>query len=102
MKRTLMTLAAAAVIGTAGMAATTQSAQAAWWVAPAIVGGVLLGGVTVAAAANANGPYGYYNGYGYAPQGNVYVRPAAAAEFSNCRISRERVPGGYRRVQICY
>jgi hypothetical protein len=100
MKKTLMSLAAAAVIGTAGMAASTQSAQAAWWVAPAIVGGVLLGGVTVAAAANANGPYGYYDGY--APQGNVYVRPAAAAEFGNCRISRERVPGGYRRVQICY
>ena len=101
MKRTLMTLAAAAVIGTAGMAATTQSAQAAWWIAPAIVGGVLLGGVTVAAAANANnGPYGYYDS-GYAPTGNVYVRPAGG-EFANCRITRERVPGGYRRVQVCY
>jgi opacity protein-like surface antigen len=100
MKRTLMTLAAAAVIGTAGMAATTQSAQAAWWIAPAIIGGVLLGGATVATAANANGPYGYYDS-GYAPAGNVYVRPAGS-EFANCRIHRERVPGGYRRVQVCY
>ena len=99
MKRTLMTLATAAVIGAGGMAATTQSAQAAWWIAPAIVGGVLLGGVTVAAAAN-HGPYGYYDST-YAPTGNVYVRPAAS-EFGNCRITRERVPGGSRRVQVCY
>lgn len=103
MKRTLMSLAAAAVIATGGLAASTQKADAAaWWVAPAIIGGVLLGGVTVAAAANANAAYGYYGPSAYyQPTGNVYVRPVAS-EFSSCRIVRERVPGGFRRVQICY
>jgi hypothetical protein len=111
MKRTLMSLAAAGVIATGGLAASTQKADAAWWVAPAIIGGVLLGGVTLAAAANANNAaYGYYANTYYQPTGNVYVRPVANRynaynsynAYGDCRIARERVPGGWRRVQICY
>ena len=98
MKRTLMSLAAAAVIGTAGMTASTQPANAvAWWVAPAIVGGVLIGGVVGAAAAQ-NNSYAYYDPNAGYVQRDVYVRPAGA---TRCYIAREPVPGGYRRVRVC-
>lgn len=98
MTKTLMSLAAAAVIGTAGMTASTQPANAAaWWVVPAIVGGVVVGGVVGAAAAQ-NNSYAYYDAYGSAPRGNVYVRPAASM---NCYIAHEPVRGGWRRVRVC-
>jgi hypothetical protein len=95
MKKTLLSLAAAAVIATGAIAAP-QPAQAQWWIAPLIVGG-LVGTVVVAGAATqrdlAYAP-------GYAPAGAVYVRPAGAP--GSCRIMRERVPGGWRRVEVCY
>lgn len=98
MKRTLMTLAAAAAIATAGTAATTQPANAAaWWVAPAIVGGVLVGGIVAATAAQNS--YGY-NSYGYyQPRGNVYVRPAHS--MSNCYTAHEQTRRGWRSVRVC-
>jgi hypothetical protein len=96
-KKTAITLAAAAAIGTAGMAAAPTPAQAmAWWVVPAIVGGVVVGGATVAAANNA---YAGPEVYEPAPGGTVYVRPTVAP--TACHWARERVPGGWRRVQVC-
>lgn len=100
MRKSLMAFSAAAVIGTASLAAPSPAQAHAWWIVPAIVGGVLLGGVAIASA---SGPYQYQYGYGpdyrYGPgpayyRGNVAVRPA-------CRIVRERVTGGWRRYEVC-
>jgi hypothetical protein len=105
MTRTILSLAAAAAIGTAGLTAAPQKAEAmAWWVVPAIVGGVVVAGTVGAAAANANANaiYGYQQPYGYGPApagGAIYVRPTGGAD---CTIMRERMPNGQiRRVRVC-
>ncbi len=97
MKKTLTAVSAAALIGTASLAAAPTPASAhAWWVAPAIVGGVLLGGAAIASTAHANAygysPYAYYGPYAYS--GGVYVEPS-------CRTVRQRVAGGWRHVRVC-
>lgn len=93
MVKTLTTLAAAGLIATAAVSVPTKAeANPAWLVPVLIAGGV--GVVALGAAANANA-----NAY-YAPAGTVYVQPRAQA-VSSCHIVRERVPGGYRRVQVC-
>lgn len=94
MRKSLMALSAAAVIGTASMAAPSPAQAHAWWIVPAIVGGVLVGGV-IASAANPY-PYGYGPRY-HEPayyRGNVAVQPT-------CRIVRERVRGGWQRYEVC-
>jgi hypothetical protein len=88
LKKTMVALGAAATLGLA-MTAAPQPAHAVWWVAPAIVAGVV-GGVAVgSAAANANN-YAYYRG-----PGDVYVEPAPACRWRHIerhgRIYRERV-----------
>jgi hypothetical protein len=93
MKKTLLTLTAAAAIGTAGIAAAPTQANAAWWVAPVIIGSAVVGTAAVASAANAQGYYGPAAG-----PGTVYVRPTASTQ---CFWARERVPGGWRRIQVC-
>jgi hypothetical protein len=94
MKKTLLTLTAAAAIGTAGLSAAPSAANAApFWVAPVIIGGAIVGTAAVATAANAQG---YYDP---APRGTVRVRPTASA--TQCFWARERVPGGWRRIQVC-
>jgi hypothetical protein len=92
MRKTILGLAAAAMVAAGAVAVPPKAEAAAWWVVPAIVGGVLVGGVVVATAAS--------QPYAYEPGGAVYVRPTAAP--GSCRIMRERVPGGWRRVQVCY
>jgi hypothetical protein len=91
MRKTLMALSAAAVIGTASFAAPSPAQAHAWWVVPVVVGGVILGGAAIASASQPYGP-GYYGPAYY--RGNVSVRPS-------CRIVRERVPGGWRRYEVC-
>jgi len=90
MRKTILTLASAAALATAGIAAAPQPAHAvAWWVAPAIVAGAI-GGVAVGAtAANANA---------YGPRGDVYVQPTAS-----CRVIREQDPatGRWHRMRVC-
>lgn len=104
-KRTIFAVAAAAVLGTAAISATPQQAQAAWWVAPAIAGGVIVG-VGVGAAA-AHSPYAYepaYDTYAYEPdsyaygytRGSVYVRPYAA-----CHYETDYFNGRLRRIRVC-
>src|SRR5690606_33184869 len=100
MKKTLAALSAAAVIAAGTMTMPTQADAHAWWVAPAISGGAILGTAAIASAANANAyhgrPYAYAGpaGYAYAGPGSVYVEPS-------CRIVRERTPYGIRRVRVC-
>lgn len=88
MTKTLTAISAAALIGTASLAAPAPASAHAWWVVPAIVGGAIVGTAAIASAANA------YQPYAYAGPGGVYVEPS-------CRIVRERTPQGWRRVQIC-
>jgi hypothetical protein len=88
MRKTFIALGAAAAVGLA-VTAAPHPAHAVWWVAPAIVAGVV-GGVAVgSAAANANN-YAYYRG-----PGDVYVEPAPACRWRHIerhgRIYRERV-----------
>ena len=90
MRTHLMALSAAAVIGTASFAAPSPAQANAWWIVPVVIGGVIVAG----AAASASQPYAY-GAYGPAYyRGNVSVRPS-------CRIVRERVPGGWRRYEVC-
>jgi hypothetical protein len=94
MRKTLVSLTAAGALALGGLALPSPAQAAPIWLIPAIiaagVGGAVVGGAAVAANRLAYGP---------PPGGSVYVRPADAAP--NCQIMRERVPGGWRRVQVC-
>ncbi len=95
MKKTLMTTLAAAAIGTAAVATAATPANAfVWWVVPAIAGGVV-GGAMIGSAVNEHPAYVV----GPPAGGTVYVRPAGAPP--TCHVMRERVPGGWRHVQVC-
>ena len=98
MRRSILTLAAASAIGVAGVAAAPQQAHAlAWWVVPAIVGGVVVGAGVGAAAAN-QADYSYAPGYApaYGARGSVYVEPTAA-----CYRERQVIHGRVRVVRVC-
>ena len=104
MRKTLLTLASTAAIALGGLSVAPQPANAvAWWVAPAIVGGVVVGGAMGAAAAqnyyqgpNAPGHYAYVPAQPYdAYASDVYVQPR------DCFWTRERVRGGWARVRVC-
>ncbi len=93
MKKSLMTLAAAAAIAVAAVAVPSEAqARRGWWGPGAVIGG-LAAGALVAGAAGAYGPYGYSGGpaYAYGP---------------GCYIRRERVWDGWawrwHRVRVCY
>ena len=127
MRKTLATLATTGVLALGGLSGAPQPANAvAWWVAPAIVGGVIVGGAAGAAAntyyagPNGPGPYAYapgYNaaGYAYAPgyyatAPRYYVPPQpydamASSEVyvepRSCFWTRQRVAGGWARVRVC-
>ena len=91
MVKTLTALTAAGLIVAAAVSVPNKAeANPALLIPALIVGGVAV----VAVTANANA-----NAY-YAPAGTVYVQPRAQA-VSNCHIVRERVAGGYRRVEVC-
>lgn len=96
MKRTLTTLAAAAIVVTAAIAAPTQAqARHGGAIAAGVIGGLALG--AIAAGAHGYGPgYGYYEPY-----------PAYYGAYGpGCTIQRQRVWDGYgrviRRVRVCY
>jgi len=89
MRKSLIALSAAAALATAALAAPSPAQAHAWWVVPAIVGGVIVGGAAVASASQ---PYAYGGPTYY--RGDVSVRPS-------CSIVRERVPGGWRRYEVC-
>lgn len=95
MKKTILTLAAAATLAVGGMTATPQPANAQWWVAPLILGSVAAGGVAVAAASSsyATSPAAYE------PRGTIYVQPTATTA---CHTERQVMSDGLvRRVRVC-
>ncbi|MEX2128681.1 MAG: hypothetical protein WD871_10625 [Xanthobacteraceae bacterium] len=89
MRKGFIALAAAAALAV-GTLASPQPAKAdpisAWWLLPAVFGGMWLGGAVVAGPAYA-GPYGYYG------------RPVG---LSNCWTEPRRINGRTRTVQVCY
>jgi hypothetical protein len=89
MSKTIIALTAAAAFGVA-ITAAPKPADAAWWVAPAIVAGVV-GGVAVGAAAS-NNAYAYDNGPYY--RGNVYAEPA-------CRYVEVQRHGRIVQRRVC-
>lgn len=90
MRKSLLALSAVAALSF-GIAAPSPAQANAWWIVPVVIGGVIVAG----AAAAATSPYRYDPAYGRTYyRGNITVEP-------NCRIVRERVPGGWRRVEIC-
>ena len=114
MRRTLLTLATTAAVALGGLSAAPRPAHAvAWWVAPAIAGGVIAGTAVGAAAAssayvgpNAAGHYAFVPAQPYDPHisrdiyaREIYVQPSAMA--STCCWARQPVPGGWRRVRVC-
>jgi hypothetical protein len=93
MKKGMVALTAATALGLA-VTAAPKPADAAWWVAPAIVAGVV-GGVALGAAANnAYAANAYYGGPYYDGPGAVYVAPTATCRWVQVRhggrIYRER------------
>lgn len=95
MRKTLLALTASAAIAGSGLVAPTPAQAHAWWIAPAIIGGVLVTGAVIAnSRAYAYGPYGPYYGPAYYSGGMVSVAPS-------CRIVRERTMDGWRRVRVC-
>lgn len=96
MRKTLTALAVATTFALASIAAP-QPAQARHGnVAAGIIGGLAVGALLGAAAAN--GPYYYGHRYYYAPRRRYYYRP-------HCWWSHERYWNGYRwhwhRVRVC-
>lgn len=120
MKKTIVTLAMAAVVAAAGLTATPQPAKAQWWIAPAIAGGALLGFGIGTAVAYPCCEAGYYAGgytYAYAPQPEyVYVSPRYFYQpgyivppryvydpgYAYAYIPSGYVDDGYRRHSGCY
>lgn len=94
MKKTLVSLTAAGALALAGLSLPSPAQAAPIWLIPAIIVAGVGGAVIDTAATAANDL-----AYGPRSAGNVYVRPAEQAP--NCQIMRERVPGGWRRVQVC-
>jgi hypothetical protein len=88
MRNTLLALATAATVASGAVAIPSQ-AQAQWWVVPAIVGSIVVGGATVAIAANSAT---------YQPVGTVYVRPTGA----RCFVEQRAIDGAWRQVRVCY
>ena len=95
MKKTILSLAAAGAIALGGIAAAPTQAQAAWWVAPVLVG------TAVGAGANAQA---YYGAYGSDPviynapasRGVVYAAPSGSCQWmrvqtADGRLIRQRV-----------
>lgn len=99
MRKILMTLAATAAIATVAVGAAPRPAHAIWWIAPAIIGGAIAGTAIGSAAARHDGPLGGPYAYEPGPAGDIYVRPSD--QPASCYWARERVPGGWRRVQVC-
>jgi hypothetical protein len=94
MTRTLVTLAAAGAFGAATLMPTQPAQAMAWWVAPAIIGGVV-GGVALGTAVSSAYADPRLPSTAY-PSGTVSVRPV-----SNCYVTQERIRGRIRNVEIC-
>jgi len=93
MTKKFLCLTAAAALSAAAVATPNPAAANPVWVLPVIIAAGV-GGVAVGAAATTPRAYAYEPGY--VTPGNVYVAPTAT-----CRVVREPVPGGWRRVRIC-
>ena len=92
MKKGIVALTACAALGLAVTAAPQPAHAVVWWVAPAIIGGVVGGAALGAVATNNANAYAYYNG-----PGDVYVAPTTTCHWAqvqrNGRIFRERICG---------
>lgn len=104
MKRTLIALVASAVLVT-GTLATPQQAKAdpisAWWLVPAVLGGLWLGGAWASNRAYAGaygGPYAY-SGAAWTPVSATWA--STGGGWSNCWMERRRVGGVWRSAQVC-
>ena len=97
MRKAIITVAAVAAVGLAGLTAAPREAHAQWWIAPAIVGAGILGlGIGAAAASGCYGcGYGYYGAaytpayayvptYAYAPYGYAYAPNVVYARPYRC------------------
>jgi len=104
MRKTLATLATTGAIALGGLSASPQPANAvAWWVAPAIAGGVILGAAGGAAAAG-----GYYGRpyaaapYAYAPEydDNYDYDDYAPRSYGYAPRSYGYAPRSYRSYSV--
>jgi hypothetical protein len=96
MRRTLIALASAGALAAGTAALPSQANALPVWVVPAIIGAGVAG--VVIGAAHPSPAFGYG-----APLDNP---PSAvyAGQYpygANCRIMREKVPGGWHRVTVC-
>jgi len=100
MKKTILSLAAAGAVALGGIAAAPTQVQAAWWVAPVLIGSAVgVGAVGVASAANAQAYYAYGGPVVYEEpraRGVVYAAPSASCQWmrvqsADGRMIRQRV-----------
>jgi hypothetical protein len=96
MRKTLTAIAVAATFALASVAAPQPAQARNGRVAAGIIGGLAVGALIGAAAAN--GPHYYGPSYYYGPPRRYYYRP-------HCRWQRESYWNGYRwhshRVRVC-
>jgi hypothetical protein len=91
-KKTILSLAAAGALALAGTAAAPQPANAVvWWVAPAIIGGAIVGTAAGASIAHQN------DALAYEPQGAVYVQPTAGCHWARVQTAS----GAWVRERVC-
>jgi len=91
-RKTILSVTAAAALALAGTAAAPQPAHAlVWWVAPAIIAGAIGGTAVGATVAHQN------DALAYQPQGAVYVQPTAGCHWA--RVQTES--GASIRQRVC-
>jgi len=98
MRKAFIAVAAAAAVLAAGTLTTTQPAKAdpisAWWLVPAVLGGMWIAGAAAASRPAYGAAYGYY--------GQPYGYYASSYGYANCWQERRRIRGALRTVQVCY
>ena len=104
MKRTIIALAAAALVA-AAMPSPAQAGCRGCGVAAGVVGGLAAGAIIGSAIAN-SGPRYYEPAPVYAaPPPPVYVEPPDYVDGPVCHLERQQVWDGYayrtRRVEVC-
>ena len=103
MKRTIMALAAAAMVA-AALPSPAQAGCRGCGVAAGVVGGVAAGAIIGSAIAN-SGPRYYEPAPVYTAPPSAYVEPPDYVDGPVCHLERRQVWDGYayrtRRVEVC-
>ncbi|MEX0591367.1 MAG: hypothetical protein WD207_09785 [Xanthobacteraceae bacterium] len=95
MRKSFIALASVAALAVATLAAPQPAKAdiASWWLVPAVLGGMWVGGQILATPSYGR-PYGYYQ--------QQYYQAAPQGAPRNCWTEQRNIDGQPRTVQVCY